>query len=260
LPAYSTSFSATRLLVVVPPVESRNHLNTTAHLINKTQMKYLNQLLTVLLAASVLTACKKDEVEASPLTSITLVNAVYGGASVKLGSNATTIANNNYAQMAIIAGENNLYIWPVGDSLHPYYTNPKFVSKDREVYSLFLTGNAASPSSILIKEDIPYRIDSTAGIRFINLLGDSITVKITRNKTPTVVEVDNLAYRQNTGYLSYTAKYNSTDTFQVRNAATNALLTQQAFTAATYPRFANVTLVIRKQGSAYGILRVNNDR
>jgi hypothetical protein len=230
-------------------------------------MKYLNQLLTVLLAATALTACKKDEVETTPLTSLTLVNAVYGGASVKLGSNATTIANNNYAQMALVAGENNLYVWPVGDSLHPYYTSAKFTSQDREVYSLFLTGTAAAPEVITVKETIPYRTDSTAGIRFINLSPNSSSkpIFITMASTPTVKEAD-LTYKQYTDFKSYPGLYNSTYTFQVRNDTTvapKAPLATFAFTTSTVPRFANVTLVIRQNNSAtvpFGVYRVNNDR
>src|SRR5882724_10240946 len=86
------------------------------------------------------TSCKKDNIETTPLTSLNITNAIVGGTTAKLGSNATTVANNAFTQYALKAGENNLYIWPVGDSLHPYYTQDKFSTNNGEVYSLFLAG------------------------------------------------------------------------------------------------------------------------
>jgi hypothetical protein len=228
-------------------------------------MKYLNQLLTLSAAVLLLTSCKKDEVETSPLTSINIVNAVAGGTTAKLGTNATNISNNGNAQMAVIAGENNLYVWPVADSAHPYYTNPKFVSQDREVYSLFLTGTPTAPDAILVKENIPYRTDSTAGIRFINLAPntDGKPLFITTAASPTTVEADNLAYKQMTDFKSYPGLFNSTYTFEIRNdtcASPKPPLATYAFSASAVPRFANVTLVIRENGTKVSVYKVTNDR
>lgn len=229
-------------------------------------MKYVNQLITLLYAIIILASCKKDKIETLGLTTVTTVNAVVGGGGIKLGSQAVTIANNNFAQLSLLAGSNDLYVWPVGDSLHPYFSDPKFFSEDREVYSLFLCGQTGSIEGIIIREQIPYRTDSTAGIRFINLSPNSKPLNITLLTTSTTNEVSNLAYKQYTEFKSYPALYNSTYTFQIRDESTVSPAPPLAtfrLTASTVPRFSNITLVIRGlvgATPALGITRVNNDR
>jgi hypothetical protein len=231
-------------------------------------MKLLNQILLLMIVAIIISSCKKDEIKTPALTSLTVGNFKISGKAVKLGSNATTVANNNTngTQMALLAGENNLYFWPVGDSLRPYFVQNKFITQDREVYSLFLCGDTLSQDGILIKENIPYRTDSTAGIRFINLSPNSTPLSITLSTSPTVNEVSNLAYKQYTEFRSYPGLYNSTYTFQIRDASTQSPLaprTTFSLTASTVPRFANITVVIRGMVAgtpALGTTRVNQDR
>lgn len=229
-------------------------------------MKYLNQLITFLYAIIILASCKKDKIETLGITTMTTVNAVVGGGGMKLGSQAITIANNNFAQLSLLAGSNDLYAWPVADSLHPYFSYPKFFSEHREVYSLFVCGQVGSVEGIIIKEDIPYRMDSTAGVRFINLSPNSKPLNITLSTTPTINEVSNLEYKQYTEFKSYPGLYNSTYTFQIRDASTASPappLATFTLTTSTVPRFSNVTLVIRglvRATPALGITRVNNDR
>jgi hypothetical protein len=219
----------------------------------------MKRILYLAIATTIILSCKKDEIKTSPLTSINITNAVVGGTTAKLGSNATNISNNSYAQMAVVAGTNSLYVYPVGDSAHPYYTNDKFTSNDREVYSLFLGGTPTATDAIMVKETIPYRTDSTAGIRFINLANNNGALNITLSTTPTVNEVSALAYKSLTEFKTYPGLYNSAPTFQVRKAD-GTLLTSFAFTTSTIPRFANVTLVIRPNGTGVSVFRVNNDR
>lgn len=225
-------------------------------------MKYLFQL-TVLFLGTMIISCKKDEVKLTPLTSINIINAIVSGTAAKMGSNATTIANNNFAQLGLVAGSNSIYIYPTTDSLHPYY-NKTINTNNGDVYSLFLAGNVATQiDTILVKENIPYRTDSTAGIRFINLSPNSTPLNITLSTTPTVNEVTGLAYKSYTDFKTYPGMFNSAYTFQIRDAVTNNVLTTFAFTATTVPRFANVTLVIRGlvgTTPAIGVTRVNNDR
>jgi len=228
-------------------------------------MKHINQLtlLITLIVMISLSSCKKDAVETSPLTSLTVANAVVGGTTAKLGNYILSIPvnNTNGTQIVLKAGENNLYFWPLGDSLHPYFIQNKFNAEDRAVYSLFLCGIPGATEGILQKETIPYRTDSTTGIRFINLAPSSTPLNITLSTSTTVNEVANLGYKQMTEFKSYPGLYNSAFTFQVRAANNpNVVLASQAFTAATVPRFANITLVIRQNGTGVAVFRVNNDR
>jgi len=250
------------------PYMKRKSAITIFNFKNKT-MKYFNQLTTLLLAIIFISSCKKDEIKTSPITSLTVGNFKISGKTVRIGSNLTTIANNNTngTQMALKAGTNDLYVWPMGDSLNPYYVQNKFASADREAYSLFLCGDtlAQRGDAVLIKENIPYRTDSTCGIRFINLSPNSTPLNITLSTSTTVNEVSDLSYKQYTDYISYAGKYNSTYTFQVRAAANpGTVLASVTLTAAQVPRFANITLVIRGKmtGGAptMGITRVNQDR
>lgn len=229
-------------------------------------MRKVYQLAAVLSTVIIFSSCKKDEIKITPLSSINITNAILGGISAKLGSNAATISNNANTQFGLVAGQNNLYVYPSSDSAHPYYTNDKFSTSQGEVYSLFLSGTPVAVDAVLLKETIPYRTDSTAGIRFINLAPNTSNkaLNITLSTTHTVNEVSNLAYKQLTDFTSYAGLYNSTYTFQIRNdtsAAPKPPLATFAFTAAQVPRFANITLVIRQDGAnGLSIFRVNNDR
>ena len=213
-------------------------------------------------SAIIFSACKKDEVKLTPLASLNVTNAVVSGTTAKFGSRTTTISNNNFTQFGLIAGSNSLYIYPSTDSLHPYYNNSITTNKG-EVYSLFLGGTPAAVDAVVVKETIPYRTDSTAGIRFINLAPNSAALNITLSTTPTVNEVSGLAYKSYTDFKTYAGLYNSTYTFQIRDASTAAPanpLATFALSTSTVPRFANITLVIRQNGTGVAVFRVNNDR
>src|SRR4051812_37758908 len=103
-------------------------------------MKYINDFAILILIVIFSASCKKEKIETWPIASLNVINAIVGGTTARLGSNATSISNNNFTQLGLVAGNNDLYIWPVGDSAHPYFTTPKFNAEERAVYSLFLTG------------------------------------------------------------------------------------------------------------------------
>ena len=222
-------------------------------------MKFRNKYILLFFCVLVIYSCKKDKVELTPLASLNVTNAIVGGTTAKFGSYTPTISSNGFTQFGLKAGPIDLYIWPTGDSLHPYYKQDKFSSSNGEVYSLFLAGTPAAIDAITIKETIPYRTDSTAGIRFINLANNNGALNISLSTTPTINEVTGLAYKLFTEFKSYPGLYNSAPTFQIKNAA-GTVLTTFAFTATTVPRFSNVTLVIRQNGTGVGVFRVNNDR
>jgi hypothetical protein len=222
-------------------------------------MKSHSQYILTFLGILIICSCEKSETATLPISSLNITNAIVGGAVVKLGSNATSIPNNSFAQLVLKVGENNLYIWPDGDSLHPYYIQEKLTVTNGEVYSLFLAGPSSAVDAVAIKENIPYRTDSTAGIRFINLANNNGPLTISLSTTPTVNEATDLAYKSYTDFKTYPGLYNSAPVFQIKNSS-GTVLTTFAFTAATVPRFANVTMVIRQNGPGVAVFRVNNDR
>jgi len=229
-------------------------------------MEHLNKLTTLICAIIFIISCKKYKVESYPMTSLTAVNAIVGGTGMKIGSQANVIENSNFLHFSLLAGSNDLYVWPVDDSLHPYYSNSKFVTQDREMYSLYVCGQVGNTEGVLVKEEIPYRTDSTAGIRFINLSPNSTPLNITLSTSPTVNEVSGLGYKQYTEFKTYPSLYNSSYTFEIRDGSTAS----PAMPLATFslmdfmmPRYSNITLVIQGLvGSTpeLQILMVNNDR
>ena len=231
-------------------------------------MKHIRYFISALFAALVVWGCKKDAVDSTPLSSITIANVVVGGGQAKLGPYIAQIQNiNNNAAMSfsLPAGTNQVYVWPVGDSLHPYYNQP-LTAAHNEIHSLFLTGTPSAVESVLIKETLPVHTDSTFGVRFINLSPGSPAVKITLSTSATVSEFGDVAYKEISAFKTYPAfAANTPYTFQVRNAATDALIASITMTgtaAATgIPRFNNITLMLRGivgGTPAAGVSRMNH--
>jgi hypothetical protein len=227
-------------------------------------MKYLNLLL---LAVLIMTACKKTEFKTTRVGSLKIVNTVNGGGAVRLGGVPTLVNNNASADFSLYAGNPDIYVWPITDSLKPYFNANKNVSvEDRDIYTLFLGGSTSASEAILVKENIPVRSDSTAGVRIINLSPGSPEIKVTLATSTTNSEFGNIAYKQLTEFKSFPAlSKNTSYTFQFRNAATDVLISSITMSGATLagfvPRFRNVTLVLRGLvgGSpAAGITRVNH--
>jgi hypothetical protein len=223
-------------------------------------MKYLTYLVALVTCAILFSSCKKGDIELKPLASINITNAIIGGATARLDSYAATISNNGSAQFGLVPGNNSLYVYPASDSLHPYYNNG-IATAGGDVYSLFLAGTGSQVDAILIKENVPYHTDSTIGVRFINLAPNSGSLNITLSSSSTTNQVSGLAYKQYSEFKNYPGLFNSSYTFQVRSATNpNTVLASFAFTSATIPRFANVTLAIRQNGSGVALFRINNDR
>ena len=87
-------------------------------------MTYLNHFSTMALVAFLAGSCKKSTVETSPLASLNITNAVVGGKTVKLNSNLVDSATNyNFKAFGLNAGNTNIYVYPTGDSTHPYFTS-----------------------------------------------------------------------------------------------------------------------------------------
>lgn len=223
-------------------------------------------LIACILMAMLSVACKKDTIETTPLASLRIINTVTGGSAVKLGSVSTIVSNNTHTNFSILP-KSNIYVYPTGDSLTPYYVAGKeIVIGERESYSLFLGGTPGSIAALLVKENISIRTDSTAGIRFINLSPNSPPVNVTLSTTPSVSEFLNIGYKDITDFKSYPAtSANTSYTFQIRNATTDkiiASITMSGTSITNYvPRFKNVTLVLRGMPTgtpAAGITRVNH--
>jgi len=225
-------------------------------------MIHLYRLVCIVMAALVIGACKKSTVDVAPLASLNITNVVVGGKNVKLNSNLVDSAvNYNFKAFGLNAGTTNIYVYPTGDSTHPYYNNT-VQTANGGVYSLFLAGAVATRvDTILVQESIPVRTDSSCGVRFANLSYNSNPIIITQQATPAVTDFTSLSYKQISAFKTYPAlSTNGTYTFQVRDAGTNAVLATYALAT---PRFFNATLVWKGMvggtgANVPGVLRVNN--
>lgn len=223
-------------------------------------MKNISKLLVTILAVCFL-SCKKNSINLTPSASLNVINAVVSGTTARINNvSVTTIANNNYINFGVLTGNRPIYIYPSADSLHPY-VNTSMTFNRSDVYSLFIGGPATATDVVIIKENIPYRSDSTAGIRFINLAPNKPLINITLSVTPSVNEVSSLAYKQYSDFKAYAGNYNSSYSFQIRDAANpSTVLTTFSLAATAVPRFANITLVIRQNGNGVAVFSVKNDR
>src|SRR6266480_1853449 len=203
-------------------------------------MKRLNQLLTVFFLSFLIGSCKKDEVKLTPLASLNIINAVVGGMAIKLNTLPTTIAYNANSQFTLLAGNSSIYVYPVGDSSHPYYSNT-IQTANGSYYSLFLSGQAPTIDTILIKDVVPYRADSTFGLRFINLSPNSPAVSVNLTGGANGSEVASLPYKSITEFKTYPGlAANATTSFEIRNAATGTVLVTYTFNSTNpIPRFHN---------------------
>lgn len=211
--------------------------------------------------------CKKEMVETTPLASLKIANFVTGGSPVRLGSYFALVNNNQNVNFTLVTGNHDIYVWPVGDSLHPYYRSNKALAvAENDIYTLFLGGTPAAPEGLLVKESLPVHTDSTAGIRFVHLAPGGPTVNVTLSMTPGVNEFTGVDYLGITEFKKFPAtSTNSSYTFQVRNASTGNIIASLSMPGTSLanmvPRFRNVTLVLRGivGGSpGPGISRVNH--
>lgn len=232
-------------------------------------MRY-SALILSLFATACLSGCKKSTVSLSPLASLNIINA-----SVNLGAVKTNFTDLKglYASITTTTayGANTAFganaevpvpvtIVPTADTTKIAFTG-QFTFVNGGIYSLYLAGQSTAVDTVFVKENIPSYTDSMYGVRFINLSYNSTPIKVTRSTTPSVIEFTDMAYKQASDFRNYPAKVSAaTDTFQIRNAATNAIL-------ATYPivkpRFFSCTLAWKGMTGATGtnapgIMRINN--
>jgi hypothetical protein len=209
----------------------------------------------VSLAAGI--ACQKAKVVPAP-ASITIVHAMAGANAIvpkfgtdtagryyKGASSGNTMVKVNYGASQLysrVAGDNPLLVVPSTDTVFKVF-NGSMTLNSGDIYSFFLSGDTAHADTLLVKDNIPYYGDSSAGVRFVNLSigGKSLTINLASD--PAHTPIAGLGYRQITGFMPYDARTSAgaSYSFEVRDQATGDSLTTYEW---TYPRFRNNTLVI----------------
>jgi hypothetical protein len=238
-------------------------------------MKFYYRLLLTVSIVSIFTACEKDE-EFIQTTNLWIVNGEAGMPAMKVEPGVKVIYAN---EPAINFGAAKLYGFLRGtvsvkavnatDST-TIYSNSFDLQKP--VYSLFITGQVPTAEAFLYEEmaypfiptdKIYTTTDSVVNVRYVNLSPNSVPLKI-KIASAATNEEDALAYKSVGTWKQYKSTATTTTySIQIRNAATDALITTYSFVANATNRFKNVTLMIRGlQGimtgaNAFGVSAVN---
>lgn len=230
-------------------------------------MKQLFNFLIVVVAIAE-SSCNK-ELKHPEASSLIIVNAVAGAG--RLATNFSGMNNLTYYSSATgvnygVSSEFNAYRGPIQLGLYQYpvdtfiHSSPLFRLdlnlSASGMYSLFLTGTVSSPDTIFTTDYPPYynRIDSSFGIRFVNLSAASNPVSVIVKRNAAGIDIGNgvsrLAYKGITDFQKYRAVTgDSTYKFEFRDAANNALI-------ATY----NMTNVNNGTGIPPALTTVNTIR
>lgn len=218
-----------------------------------------------------LTYCKKEFTNTKHVT-INVVNASVGAGALKVNSYGRNInwsfltgtdgAVNYASNMVYTLFNQNSYpfvVVPALDTLKTVFREP-IPNETGTMYTLFTTGQNPNYESVLIKEaTIPYGLtDSVVAVRFINLSPNSPAINITLENSPTVIVESNLSYKKLSSFKNLQLLKiipPGSITFQVRDAATNGILTTYTLpVTASLPyssvtiakaRFNSITLVIK---------------
>ncbi|SDJ39014.1 hypothetical protein SAMN04487898_102432 [Pedobacter sp. ok626] len=214
-------------------------------------------------------ACKKED-SLPVMSSLILVNAVPGSAKLVINLNGTTpgwgysYSGAAYINYGVFEPGNKLTTFeleqPLGLFQYPDTTatsKPLFdlqlQLKKGSINSLFLTGTVDHPDHLLVTDVPPFhnQRDSTFGIRFANLSYQSKPVSIYLIDDGVQKEVDELAYKQVTGYMNYPALAQTGDyKFEFRDKETQKVLATYEFSAVNQGamnrwRYRNFTLALK---------------
>lgn len=207
----------------------------------------------------IICSCKKEEVNIA-LSSISVINAVVGGSTIKLGTYSASIFPGSYTKYSIYPGNKQLYIYPISDSTSPYFNSTIYL-KDHSIYTLFISGKYPQIDTMLIEESLPLHIDSSLSVRIANLSPNSNSISVNILGKPSGSEVTDLAYKGLSNFINYQTNKSTLPeklTFEFRSSIDGSLMSTFSFSTMTLPHFKNVTLIFRGLVESPVVTRVNN--
>ena len=217
-------------------------------------MKYLKPFYILFITTNFIASCEKEKAPI-PAASLNVINTSPDIPNAKVSTPKT----GYYSQLiGVNSGSNFVFTLPAGspsivitngnDTIKPLY-NSALTAGFGQVFSLYIAGSEGN--DIFLKQDtIPVRMDSSVGIRFVNLLPGSSPVSVNILGSPNGSEISNLSYKDFSGFKSYPADNNVISTgyyFEFRNAISGDLLT--TFNTIDYfhpavPVFKNITIIL----------------
>ena len=224
-------------------------------------------------------SCKKDNSTITLTSSVMVVNAAVnvpaiqvnvtgnpikyaGGVSIPYGSGGFYFLSRKAMPVTVVSA---------ADTTTFLFNNT--LNFQSGIYTMYLIGQAPTIDTLFREEtnfpfihtdlSTPPSSDSVVNVRFVNLSPNSVPLKI-KITGATTNEVDNLPYKGISNWKRYNTLVATTVySFQIRDAATDALITTYSFSATATNRFKNVALIIKGlQGTttgsnAFGVSAVN---
>lgn len=203
-----------------------------------------------------LDSCKKDNTTYTSVATINVINAAVNVSAIKLNMGGTpfyysaaTAVNYGAAALFYAKGQTSFKVVNSADTT-TLLTNTT-INFQPGVYSVYLAGQAPNIDTLIRQEsNYPYihndvnSVDSSFNIRYVNLSPNSSPISV-NIKNSTTNEVANLSYKGITSFKNYSANYKNTSyILEVRDAASNSLLSTVTLASNTY-RFKNVVVLIK---------------
>lgn len=214
----------------------------------------MKKLLIILFAGLLFHACKKNESRVPALSSLTVVNAAVDAVAAKVyaadkkinwsaiaAGDAVNFANSKH--FGVFTGNRNLVAAISADTTKTLFSGTSDF-KPAGFNTLFLCGQTGSYEGVFMADDqLPNYSNEVVGIRFINLSPNCPAVNVVLASTPTANEAVGLAYKQKSEFKTYaTGDLKTAITFQVKNAATGALLATYSLSGTAVSPYTTVTL------------------
>lgn len=186
-----------------------------------------------ILIAAALSGCSKTVNPVTP-ASVVVVNAIPTSNSLyvlfskdapKYFSNSISLGYTGFSLYSPPSGTKPVSIIQNTDTTKAILTaDIPFASGG--IYSLYLTGDTTHPDTLLLRDNIVNFTSDSAGVRFINLSGDSKALAINL-EGGTQGDVATLSYKGVSPFVPYNADINGPGgyNFEIRDPATGDLLT-----------------------------------
>ncbi len=205
----------------------------------KRYFKYI--ALPVLLLLLIVSSCSKEinSKTTENVSDLNIVNAIPASTGLIANFNnqlttyyqQPTVSYKGFLLYRFTAGTNNFVLRESADTTKDLLSN-SITFSGNTIYSYFLSGDISSPDSMLVQDQLPDfgsvkgGLDSSAGIRFVNLSKGSASISINIEGRRNGSEVQSLNYKGITEFKKYPADYSVPSyTFEFRDETTGNLLT-----------------------------------
>jgi hypothetical protein len=190
-------------------------------------------------------SCSKNKVTSGSVAALQVTNAIIGGSNIGFNTNAwDSVVGYNAKVFSLRGGTNSILFYPTSNPIKPFYNSSK-MTNNGEIYSAFLHGKLPDVETIWIKDSIPaYYLDSSIGVRVINLSPNSAPIDITLASSPTNKLFASVGYKKLTDFIVLSLKVGrpvGSVNFQVRNSTNNVILATYTIPTSVNGLYPNIS-------------------